>query len=673
MAKIHIFLPWGLTFFINMCIITIGATLILTKFSKKGKNMSTICNYFALGILLIVAVMFFRNRYFISKSSRYFRICLIFTFLTTVINTLHTQALSSLLLSAVNIKIFTTLDILLSLLTTSLLALYLISKVTEHALKEDSDFLRGKIVISSLYAVFTVVILLNLRYGYIFSVSASGEYTEGSVSFLPYVFLIPQALMVMVCCIVHKKTLSSNVKHSLLLTLPIILFCIAARFIYPNTSAFVLAITLIELTFFLNFQNRRISTNTLTSLNDGRSFYAEIAKRIKSAKKFKAYLIKLGNIGSIKENHGHRVGDEILYHFAFLLSKHEGGAPFHMYGTTFALVLPSPENDEESAAQTERLLALLDTTINYKGRDFTLEYTVAEHIWQDEANADAIYEKLEYAITLAKEEKKKHIVCSLDLEIARLRRKYLINRMHTISANAGFEVWFQPIYSNKKNSFSSMEVLLRLKEPNGTFISPAEFIPLAEKTGQIIPITRFVIDATCRTLAANPELGDMRASINLPMAQLIDPEFEENLNAIVDSYGLPHERISFEFTERVIIDNLELVEKNMRRLAESGYTFYLDDFGVGYSNFNCIFRLPLKTVKLDMSLTSTLENSQKGDLVHILTDFFHDMGLQVVAEGAETLEQVERLSSFGVDGIQGYYFAKPMPISKLKAFIKKQS
>ena len=109
----------------------------------------------------------------------------------------------------------------------------------------------------------------------------------------------------------------------------------------------------------------------------------------------------------------------------------------------------------------------------------------------------------------------------------------------------------------------------------------------------------------------------------------------------------------------------------MKKLAESGYTFHLDDFGVGYSNFNCVLRLPLKTVKLDMTLTSTVEKSSESNnnIVYILTDLFHDMGLNVVAEGAESSEHVEMLSSFGVDAIQGYFFARPMPLEKLKEFL----
>jgi EAL domain-containing protein (putative c-di-GMP-specific phosphodiesterase class I) len=364
-------------------------------------------------------------------------------------------------------------------------------------------------------------------------------------------------------------------------------------------------------------------------------------------------------------------GDEMLYLFSFSLDKlFTEGTPFHMYGTTFALVLPCDEG--ENPEQTEKLIEFLDTKIKYIDEEIKLDYILAELVWKDDANADTFYEKLEYATDIAKVQKLKYIKCSLELEIARLRKKYLINRLQNIDKESGYEIWFQPIYSVKKKAFSSMEVLLRLKEKNGGFISPAEFIPLAEQTGQITAITWFVIEETCHALANTPELARIRASINLPMMHLTDPDFEHRLNDIVDGYGISHDRISFEFTERVILDDLDLAQKNMKRLAESGYTFYIDDFGVGYSNFNCVLKLPLKTVKLDMSLTSTAEKLKENyGLVYILTDLFHDMGLNVVAEGAETAEQVELLKAYGVDGIQGYFYAKPMPLQKLCDFLTK--
>jgi EAL domain-containing protein (putative c-di-GMP-specific phosphodiesterase class I) len=321
--------------------------------------------------------------------------------------------------------------------------------------------------------------------------------------------------------------------------------------------------------------------------------------------------MKIRNFGSIRQNYSYTVGDEMLYQFSFHLSRlFSYGIPFHMYGTTFSLVLPYEES--ESEMQTQKLIEFLEKDIEFGEHAIKTDYILAEHVWADEGNVESIYEKLEYATEVAKENKQKFITCTLDLEAKRLRTKYLISRLETIDLESGYQVWFQPIYSTGKKCFSSMEALLRLREPNGDFISPAEFIPLAEKSGQIKDITWFVLEESCRALASTPALKDLRVSINLPMQQLLDPDFEAKLNKLVDGYGIAHEKISFEFTERVIIEDLDAAEKNMNRLAAMGYTFYLDDFGVGYSNFNCVLRLPLRTVKLDMSLTATAEKLREN-------------------------------------------------------------
>ena len=631
--------------------------------------MAYIGNIFALGIFLLISMVFLSNRYYLTKASKYYLVCLIITLFSAAINTVRIITIEGQMLPAWATNLIATLDFILMIATMASLSLYLICKIIEH-INSGKSFFLAKIAIISISSLAILYILLNLAFGHIFTVSDDGVYQNSPLFYLIYLFTLPQIFIVVFDCIKHRKRLSKSVRVALIELIPALIFCFVLKLTHNDISIFMLAVSFTEMVFYLNFLNHRMGVNTLTMLNDGRTFFTEVSRKIKTATPFKAYLIKITNLGIIKQNYGHRAGDEILYLFAFSLEKRFPDAiAFHMYGTTFALVLPY--NEDESAKQTEALISLLDKKINYMLHNLELEYIVAEHVWQDEANADTINEKLEYATQIAKETKQKHINCSLDLEVTRLRQKYLINRMQSITALEGFEIWFQPIYSIRKKSFSSMEVLLRLKEKNGTFISPAEFIPLAEKTGQIVPITWFVIKETCRVLSENPALEGIRASINLPMLQLVDTEFEENLNKIVDGYGIPHDRISFEFTERVILDDLDLAEKNMRHLAKSGYTFYLDDFGVGYSNFNCVLRLPLKTVKLDMSLTSTAEKLKENyGLVYVLTDLFHDMGLNVVAEGAETQEQVDLLRAYGVDGIQGYFYAKPMPLTRLLPFLK---
>lgn len=632
--------------------------------------MTIIGNCIAICVLVLIVQVFFRNKYF-TKASNYYVACLLLSFITATVNIMRLEGVRKALFSRVWLSLVISLDFCLMLLLTTALALYLVCKITEHFFAEEK-LKFAKVSLFIIYSVLFLTLIFNLPFEYIFAVSEDGVYSEGAVAYLPYLFVIPQVAVVAMYCVMYRKRLTKSIKRALIESLVPLVFVSISKILYPEMSTFVLAVTLIELIFFLNFQHQRMGTNGITKLHDGRSFFNEINRRIKKKEPFRAYLINIRNLGIIKQNYGHKTGDELLYQFAFAFERaFLDGQMFHMHGTNFILVA---NDDENSDKLKDRIIAQLNLGVTYMQKQLAFDYIVSEHSWQeDEATADTFYEKLEYALSIAKEEKRKYIEYTLDLEIARIRKKYLINRTEKISADEGFEIWFQPIFSVGKNAFSSMEVLLRLREKDGTYVSPAEFIPLAEKTGHIIPITWFVIEESCRALSSCKELKGKRVSINLPMIQLTDPAFDKKLNEIVDRYDVAHSRISFEFTERVIIEDLSLAEKNMRRLARSGYTFYLDDFGTGYSNFNCALKLPLKTVKLDMSLTSTLMPEQKNNnLVYILTDLFHDMGLKVVAEGAETEEQVEMLRSFGVDGIQGYYFAKPMPLDKLKDFLLNQ-
>ena len=219
-----------------------------------------------------------------------------------------------------------------------------------------------------------------------------------------------------------------------------------------------------------------------------------------------------------------------------------------------------------------------------------------------------------------------------------------------------------------------MEALIRLREPDGSLISPAEFIPLAEQTGHIYPITWFVLEEVCRFLKFTPKLDDVSVSINLPMPQLLDKGFMTRLNSIVDQAKLPHRRICLEFTERAILENFEQTQAIMHQLTRDGYRFFLDDFGTGYSNFNCLLQLPFQFIKLDACLVQPGDNDQDNyAMVRTLTNLFHDMNLAVIAEGAETMEHVTSLIDQGVDRIQGFALAKPMPEEALLVFYREHS
>jgi len=207
---------------------------------------------------------------------------------------------------------------------------------------------------------------------------------------------------------------------------------------------------------------------------------------------------------------------------------------------------------------------------------------------------------------------------------------------------------------------------IRLREPDGSMISPAEFIPLAEQTGHINSITWFVLEEVCRMLKSHPELANVSVSVNLPMTQLLEKGFIPHFTGIVNQAGIDHHQICIEFTERAILENFEQTKEIMEQLTYDGFRFYLDDFGAGYSNFNCLLQLPFQFIKLDAGLL----RSENSGLVGTLTKLFHDMDLRVIAEGAETPEEAEMLSRQGVDRVQGFVFARPMPDELLLDFYR---
>ena len=631
--------------------------------------MEILGSVFALCILVTIGVVYFQSKYYITRASRHFALALILSTAYCLVSIAIHESEWFTTFNPILMHVLGFLEALLIAASTTVTALYVVLKLTEHT-NGCNCFERAQRVFLSFFTVYFTLLVSNIPVGWIFSVDASGRYIPGPLANLEYYLITIQILMVVYCAIINRKTVSKSARLASWQSLFTAVVCIALRHLFPGTGFLATALSMLLAVFFLNFQSHRIGVNTLTMLNDKRRFFVELENRIKLKNKFNVFLCRIENYDVINSLYGHSVGDEVLYLFAFGLEKlFPEGVAFHIHSTTFAIVVPDNHKEER---YEKKFLHYASTPIEYQGVQIKLKYSMVSRTCDGEVNPVTFYEQMTYALHHIQGSDKKYIEYTPELSSAMFREKHIISKIEKVDHDHGFEVWFQPIYSTQKKCFSSMEALIRLRESDGGFISPGEFIPIAEKTGLITPITKFVLHESCRALRDNPWLGNIRASINLSISNLMDEGFVDNINQIVDSYGIPHYRISFEFTERVLIEYLDEAKKNMQRLTESGYTFYLDDFGVGYSNFNCVLQLPLRTVKLDMSLTSSsaMQKDNYG-LVGILTDLFHDMGLKVVAEGAETDEQVESLIKYGVDGIQGYYYAKPMPINRLRDFLSK--
>ena len=633
--------------------------------------MIYIGDYFALALVGVVFLFFLDTKTslrYMSTPSKLFIVNLIMTAATALIDLLTVYMLGKdfpLWLNMVANSAF----FISGTVTTTFIALYMFMRILEHT-HEKHCMRRAYIGLTVLLVGYLAVVAANIRTGWLFYFDESGNYCRGPLNGLAYIIATLQLGMVIICFLRNKKTAGNTVWRILLMISPVIPLCVITNILAPEVlmNCFVLAV--VDGVIFMAFQGQRHGVHTLTKLNDRYRFFNEIDYRIKKGEPFQIFLISIKNFGNINQKFGNNFGDEVLYHFAYAIEKLlPGNMTFHMNGTVFAMVMRYTYQST-SEKQCGTILDFLEKGIEVVGNQIDLDYTLAHYVADgNEDIATDLYETMEYAAAKARRMQHRYIRCGSDDSEEMERRRYLIERLKDISSENGYEVWFQPTKCLSTGRFCSMEALIRLRESDGSLISPGEFIPIAEQTGLISPITWFVLEEVCRMLKKNPELGDVSVSINMPQTQLIEKGFIPRFTGIVDQAGIEHRRICIEFTERAILENFSQTMDVMEELTQNGFRFYLDDFGVSYSNFNCLHKLPFQVIKLDPCLVHIGKDGKPDySTVRALTKLFHEMELTVVAEGAETEEEVRLLTEQGVDRIQGFFLARPMPVDKLLEF-----
>lgn len=236
------------------------------------------------------------------------------------------------------------------------------------------------------------------------------------------------------------------------------------------------------------------------------------------------------------------------------------------------------------------------------------------------------------------------------------------------------EVFYQPIYGVKEQCFVAAEALVRIRNTDGSLLSPGHFIPIAEENGSVNRLGEIVFAKTCHFLHNYniTQMGMRCIDVNLSVEQCEQEHLADRYIHIMKEFCTDPSQINLEITETASIKTRKNMLKNMEKLIAYGVEFSLDDFGNGESNLNYIVDMPIQVVKFDYDMTQAyFQNRKAKSVMNAAKEMIHDIGLKIVSEGVETKEQAEVLSS-SIDFLQGYYFAKPMPENEFLAFIKKQ-
>lgn len=257
-----------------------------------------------------------------------------------------------------------------------------------------------------------------------------------------------------------------------------------------------------------------------------------------------------------------------------------------------------------------------------------------------------------------------------DILSGHAREEALLAALREAISSDGFDVVYQPIYSVKQERFTEAEALVRLRSTEELgYVSPEEFIPLAEKNGLIQAIGSMVIHKVCRFLSEEAPLLS-HININLSVIQCIQDDLPERLLSVIDEYRLSHEILSFEITETSAACSSDTLRRNMSELIASGIDFYMDDYGSGFSGIGYLVDYPFSVVKLDKHIVWEAFKSDKAmSVLKNTVKMIREMKMRIVAEGVESAEQAEELMAMGCDYLQGYLYARPLNAAALLDFL----
>lgn len=245
-----------------------------------------------------------------------------------------------------------------------------------------------------------------------------------------------------------------------------------------------------------------------------------------------------------------------------------------------------------------------------------------------------------------------------------IQEQHIIDEMDDALEGEEFIVYFQPKYDLENMAPYGAEALVRWQKPNGTLISPNEFVPVFEKNGFITKLDYYVWEKVCQFIRSELDEGRSPApiSVNVSRVNLYNPQFLETLINLVEKYKIPPKHLNLELTESVFSEDERTIQNAIKYLHRAGFTIMMDDFGSGYSSLNVLKDLDLDVLKIDMKFFSKGNTAEKGaKIIEAVIKMAESLDMTVIAEGVEEKAQVDMLADLGCDYIQGYYFAKPMP------------
>ncbi|ASM52274.1 hypothetical protein PESP_b0758 [Pseudoalteromonas espejiana DSM 9414] len=412
--------------------------------------------------------------------------------------------------------------------------------------------------------------------------------------------------------------------------------------------------------------NRFYSLEQLSQLIDKASKKNKIAAVI---------FIDLDDFKKVNDTLGHEIGDSLLISAAKKLTElvSDNAIVGRLGGDEFIIILPELCNKQKVDLIVNTLLQSFRSPFKIDGRELLLTLSIGVALYPENGKtASDLLRHADTAMYQAKALGRNTYTCfTNEMNTAIKRRLAIEEQMHTALENNEFELFYQPKCDLKTNKIMGAEALLRWNNRVLGNVTPDEFIPLAEQTGLIIPIGKFVIERALSFLSQWQATAKQNYSmaINLSPSQFRDSELLNFIKRTLDKTKISATNVELEITEGVLMSAQTNIQHSLNAIAALGIKLSMDDFGTGYSSLSYLRQYPFEVLKIDRSFINGITDNQEDcSLVKATIAMSHSLGLTVVAEGVETLAQQHLLAELNCDLIQGYFFSKPLPAMQLLCF-----
>ncbi|QUS56280.1 putative bifunctional diguanylate cyclase/phosphodiesterase [Pseudovibrio brasiliensis] len=372
----------------------------------------------------------------------------------------------------------------------------------------------------------------------------------------------------------------------------------------------------------------------------------------------------LDEFKTINDSLGHAVGDKLLVHVAKILREKVTNKEMvaRLGGDEFAILSKLPASREQLEQLAKEVLKVVASPCFLEGHEIVVAASVGIAMFSREhQNVDELIRFADLALYQAKNDGRNTFRFFEDDMAAKIKqRQTLITDLYKATANRELEVYFQPQVNLATGEISGFEALLRWNHPRYGFISPFEFIPLAEETGLILEIGAWVLDEACSLAAGWPKRVNL--SVNLSPRQIYCEQLLPVVDDVLARTGLDPGRLELEVTETVLLADHLRVRQTLAKLQKSGVKISMDDFGTGYSSLSTLRRFPFDRIKVDRSFVMSMSQDEDAYfIVNSVIDLANSLGIATTAEGVESKEIAEQLKREGCTEAQGYYFGKPAP------------